>query len=135
MAGRPRYTADQVARALKATRGLVSLAAQHLGCDPDTVQGYCRRHATVEAAKRQARDSILDVAEARLFLAVDRGEAWAITFYFKTIGCIRGYGERLDVSLSLERAASVVATQLGISVDEVLTEARLLLREVDSAEQ
>jgi hypothetical protein len=85
MAGRPRYTADQVARALKATRGLVSLAAQHLGCDPDTVQGYCRRHATVEAAKRQARDSILDVAEARLFLAVDRGEAWAITFYLKTI--------------------------------------------------
>ena len=131
MAKRHRYTAQQVIDALKATRGLVYLAAQRLGCDPDTVMNYCKRYPTVEQAKHDARGALLDMAEAKLFLAVQRGEAWAITFCLKTIGRSRGYGERLDLNVSIQAAAAKVAAEFGLSVQEVLNEARLLLMEVD----
>jgi hypothetical protein len=113
---------------------MVYLAAERLHCDPQTVLNYCKRYPSVEAAKVAARGALLDVAEVKLWQAVQRGEAWAIAFALKTIGRTRGYGERLDLSLTIERAATLVAGQYGLSVDEVLTEARLLLEEVDHAQ-
>lgn len=134
MANKPRYTARQVIQALQATQGMVYLAAERLHCDPQTVLNYCKRYPSVEAAKVAARGALLDVAEVKLWQAVQRGEAWAIAFALKTIGRTRGYGDRLDLSLTIERAATLVAGQYGLSVDEVLTEARLLLEEVDHAQ-
>ena len=112
--------------ALTATRGLIYLAAPRLGCDPDTIMNYCKRYPTVEQAKHDARGALLDMAEAKLFLAVQRDEAWAITFCLKTIGRSRGYGERLDLSVSIQAAASRVAAEFGLTAAEVLAEARLL---------
>jgi hypothetical protein len=131
----PKFTAAQVAAALTASRGLVSLAAQRLQCDPDTIQNYCKRYPTVEAAKRRARDAILDLAEAKLFLAVQRGESWAITFCLRTIGRSRGYGEALDLSISIHAAAAKVAAECGLTAAEVLAEAHQLLLEVDRDSQ
>ena len=98
MAKTNRYTAQQMIDALKATRGLVYLAAKALGCDPDTVQSYCKRFPTVERAKHDARGTLLDVAEERLWQAVQRGDAWAITFALKTLGKGRGYVERQELA-------------------------------------
>ena len=96
-----RYTAAQMVAALHAAKGMVTIAAQHLGCDVDTVLNYCRRYPSVEAAKRRARDEVLDEAELRLWAAIKRDEAWAITFCLKTIGRSRGYGEHLDLNVSI----------------------------------
>jgi hypothetical protein len=125
------YTAQQVIDALKATRGMVYLTARRLGCDPDTVMRYCKRYPTVEQAKHEARGELLDVAEVKLWQAVQQGEHWAITFALRTVGRDRGYGEHVALSLTIERAAARVTGQFGLSVDEVLSEARLLLEEVD----
>ena len=130
--GKQRYTAAQVAEALTAAKGMVTIATQHLNCDVDTVLNYCRRYAVVEAAKRHARDEVLDETELRLLAAIRRDEAWAIAFCLKTIGRTRGYGERLDLNVSIQAAASKVAAEFGLSVQEVLQEARLLLMEIDN---
>ena len=126
-----RYTTQQVIEALHATRGLVYLAAQRLGCDPDTIMNYCKRYPTVEQAKHDARGALLDMAEAKLFLAVQSGKSWAITFALKTLGRSAGYVERLDLSVTIEAAAQKVADQFGLTPEAVLAEARLLLAEVD----
>jgi hypothetical protein len=133
MASRHRYTASQVIEALKASRGLVYIAAERLQCDPYTIINYFKRYHTVEQAKHDARGALLDRAEVRLFEAVDRGEGWAISFCLKTIGRTRGYAERLDLNVSIQAAAQRVAQEFGLSVDAVLQEARLLLMEVDDA--
>jgi hypothetical protein len=127
----PRYTATQVADALRSTRGMTYLAAKRLGCDPNTIMAYCRRYPTVEQAKQDARGELLDVAEVKLWQAVQAGEHWAVTFALRTLGRERGFGEHLALHLTIERAAARVAGQFGLSVDEVLEEARLLLEEVD----
>jgi hypothetical protein len=127
----PRYTATQVADALRSTRGMTYLAAKRLGCDPNTIMAYCRRYPTVEQAKQDARGELLDVAEVKLWQAVQAGEHWAVTFALRMLGRERGFGEHLALHLTIERAAARVADQFGLSVDEVLEEARLLLEEVD----
>ena len=101
MANKPRYTAQQVIAALQQTRGMVYLAAKQLRCDPDTIQNYCKRYPTVAAAKEAARGELLDVAELKLWQAVNNGESWAIAFCLKTIGKTRGYVERQEFSGNL----------------------------------
>ena len=102
MAKTHRYTAQQVIEALQATHGMVYLAAQQLKCNPQTVMNYCKKFPSVEQAKHDARGAILDEAELRLLAAIRRDEAWAIAFYLKTVGRSRGYGERLDLNVSIQ---------------------------------
>jgi hypothetical protein len=129
----PKFTAAQVAAALKATKGMVYLAAHNLHCSPNTIMAYCKRYPSVEQAKEDARGEILDEAELRLVAAIRRDEPWAISFYLKTVGRSRGYGERLDLNVSIQAAAQRVAQEFGMSTEEVLQEAKLLLLEVDDA--
>jgi hypothetical protein len=129
---RHRYTTAQVIEALRTSRGLVSMAAQKLRCDVDTVKNYYKRYPTVEAAKQESRVSLLDLAESRLWEAIDRGEGWAIAFALKTIGRSRGYGELLDLNVSIQAAAARVAQEFGLSAEALLQEAKLLLLEVDN---
>jgi hypothetical protein len=129
--GKQRYTAAEVSAALRESKGMVSIAAQRLGCDQDTILNYCKRYPTVEAVKREARNEVLDEAELRLWKAIRRDEAWAIAFCLKTIGRSRAYGEHLDLNISIQEAAAKVASEFGLTVSEVIQEARLLLLEVD----
>jgi hypothetical protein len=129
-----RYTQDQVIAALKATKGMTYLAAKQLQCDPDTIMNYCKKCPAVEAAKHDARGEMLDVAELKLWAAVQRDEAWAITFCLRTVGRSRGYGEALHLHVQIEAAAAKVGQELGLSAESLLAEATLLLQEMDRDE-
>src|SRR4029453_13453049 len=113
---------------------MVTVAARQLNCNVDTVLNYCKRYAMCEKAKKGARDEILDECELRLVAAIRRDEGWAIAFALKTIGRSRGYGERLDLNVSIQAAAARVAQEFGLTPEAVLQEARLLLLEVDDAQ-
>jgi hypothetical protein len=96
MARKQRYTAAQMIDALLETKGMVYYAAKRLGCDAETVQNYCKRYPSVQAAKDAQRGEFVDMAETRLWTSVDNGEAWGIAFTLKTIGKDRGYVERTE---------------------------------------
>src|SRR5262245_63765470 len=107
MARPRRYRQGEVAEAVRASRGLVTLAARRLGCDRDTVLRYAHRYPTVAAALADAREQQLDVTEARLFQAIDQGELGAITFYLRTVGRHRGYSERHEVAATVDGTLAV----------------------------
>lgn len=97
MAGKRRYTKDEVAAALREKRGLVSLAAGALGCAPQTVYEYAKKYPEVQQAIDDARDKLVDSAELRLVEAIEKkGEPWAIALVLKTLGKKRGYVERIE---------------------------------------
>lgn len=96
MADKPHYTAAQVIAALRETKGMVFLAAKRLGCTPETVQNYCKRYPSVQAAKVAERGEMVDTAELKLWQSIQNGEAWGIAFCLKTIGKDRGYVERTE---------------------------------------
>ena len=96
MAGKPKFTAEQVVEALDLSRGLVFLAAQALGCHPQTVRNYARRYARVREALEENRGRLVDLAEQKLAEAVEAGKHWAVVLTLKTLGKDRGYVERVE---------------------------------------
>jgi hypothetical protein len=106
MANREQYTAQQMIDALKATRGMKTVAARRLGCAYNTVVKYIDKYPTVKAALDETRDGMGDSIESTL-LATALGErdndgGWkaepnvsALIFLAKTHPAMRerGYGE------------------------------------------
>ena len=93
-----RYTVEQVAAALKETKGLVYLAAKRLGCCSETVIAYKNRYPELAAAANEARGEMVDVAQAGLYKALLEGKGWAICFTLKTLGRDRGFVQRIEVA-------------------------------------
>jgi hypothetical protein len=91
------YTANQVIEALKETKGMVYLAAEALGCAPQTVYNYAKRYKSVQVEIDNQRGVFLDKTEMKLDEAIEKGESWAIAFALKTLGKKRGYTEKQEI--------------------------------------
>lgn len=100
MAGKPRFTVQQVIEAIDDKRGMVYLAAKMLGCSHQTVYRYAKRHPTVQYAIDANRGVMLDTAELKLWQGIQAGESWAVQFALRTIGKDRGYVERREQEVS-----------------------------------
>jgi hypothetical protein len=100
MAGRQKFTVDQVADALKSCRGLIFLTAKKLGCCVDTVRDYCKRYPKIAEVAVSAKGEMVDLAEAKLYDAIRKGAPWAICFFLKTQAKDRGYLEKVETETS-----------------------------------
>ena len=99
---RPRqeqFTPEQMITAITSSKGLVTVAARQLQCDPQTIRNYAKRYASVRDALKEQREGMADLAEARLFQAIDRGEPWAIRLFLMTVAKERGYVESIDQNI------------------------------------
>ena len=94
---RQKYTADEVVDALKATNGMVYVAARKLGVCAKTLYNYAKKYPKVQESIAEERGHFLDVCETRLMGAVERDESWAIAFALKTLGKDRGYVEKHQI--------------------------------------
>jgi hypothetical protein len=83
--------------ALRQTKGMVYLAAEALGCAPQTVYNYANRYKSVQAEIDNQRGVFLDNTEMKLEEAIQNGEGRAIAFALKTIGKKRGYTEKQEI--------------------------------------
>jgi hypothetical protein len=97
-----KYSQEDVAQALHASKGMVFAAARILGCAPNTIYNYFKRYPELRDVQQAERGLLTDTAELKLADAIERGEAWAICFYLKTQAKDRGYVERQEV-MSRER--------------------------------
>lgn len=96
-----KYTAAQVADALRKARGIYAVAARALECDRRTIVNYVNRYATVKAAAEEATATVIDVAESFLIRDVYEGKFDQIKYYLNAKGKERGYGiERQDTNVT-----------------------------------
>ena len=123
MARPRRFTQSQVIAALQEAKGLRAYAAQRLDCSLRTVDAYIARHPKVAEAAQQERESVLDLAESRLYRAISNGEAWAICFFLKTQGKKRQYTERVQVTG--ENGTPLVPTTVTLRVEAAHVSAAL----------
>ena len=96
----PKRTDAQIIDALKEARGMVAVAARKLGVSRVTIYNRRERSEAVRDAIEEARDFTTDVAELKLYESIQKGEAWAVQFYLKTLGKERGYSERHEHEIS-----------------------------------
>ena len=92
-----KYTAEQMIKALEESKGLIAPAARALGCSRDTIRSYLKEYPEIAEAIEDANEAFNDLAETRLYDAVERGEAWAICFRLKTKAKNRGYVEKAEI--------------------------------------
>jgi hypothetical protein len=123
-----RYTTKQVIDALQRAKGMVSLAAKNLKCDPSTIRNYIKRYPSVAEAMKEVREATTDIAELSLYRAIQEGQAWAVSLYLRTVGRDRGYGERTDHYHHMVRdAIKQIAEERGLSFEAVEDELRRIL--------
>ena len=92
------YSNEQLAEALKAHNGYVTLAAQSLEIHPKIIYNRLKKSVWLKEYLESLRELDLDLTEQKLRDAILRGEAWAITLKLKTLGKSRGYVERQEVT-------------------------------------
>ena len=98
MAKKERYTVEQVCEAIRSQKGLLSMAANRLGCSYMTVWNYSQKYPEVKQAIEESKESMLDLAEGKLFQEINAGNMTAIIFFLKTKGKARGYSERQEIT-------------------------------------
>lgn len=99
---RPRYTAADVIKALRETKGMVYMAAAKLGCSHTTIYNYIKRHTSVRVEYEHQRGELLDIMELKLREAALAGKPWAIQFGLRALGKGRGYVERTEQDITVE---------------------------------
>jgi len=97
---RQQYSASEVVEAINEAEGVITAAAEHLGCSARTIYRYAERYSTVEEAMRGARASTYAEAHSKLLdLMRDpahRHHRWAVEQVLKTYG--PGIADGLDWS-------------------------------------
>lgn len=121
-AGYRHYKNDEIIEALKATGGMVYMAARKLGCDPSAISKRARVSPEIREAIENARGDLLDMAETALKMAVKDREAWAVCFTLKTIGKHRGYVERVEQTGINGGAIEVKATDYRVAAKSITSE-------------
>lgn len=89
------YTDELIILALRRAKGLVHVAAGLIGCAPCTIYNRIKEVAEVAQTVRDCRERQVDVAEDKLWKAVDEEQPWAVALVLKGPGKDRGYVERV----------------------------------------
>lgn len=103
----PQRTEAQIIKALTDARGMVTVAARKLGVSRRTIYNRLEKSEEIREALEEARDFTSDVAELKLFQAIEKGEAWAVCFYLKCQAKDRGYVEKLSMEHSGPNGAAI----------------------------
>lgn len=95
--GRKKIYVEDVKPLVEKHRGNVAAIARELGVSRGTVWNRVQESVTLKAALEDARETMLDEAESRLYEAVLAGETAELLFFLKTQGRSRGYVERQEI--------------------------------------
>lgn len=90
-----------IAVALGKTGGVLNSAARALKITRQALTQRIQNSEDLAAAHQEAIDVNLDLVEAKLIAAAKKGAAWAVRLYLTNIGRGRGYGQKLEISGSL----------------------------------
>lgn len=93
----PRITDDEITNALRTCKGMIYVAADALGCSPNTIKARIAKKPDILEAIKTERGLLVDNAELSLYNAVMAGDPWAVSMTLKTLGADRGYVERQRV--------------------------------------
>ena len=88
------YTIEEYAQALKGAQGFMSAAAQTLGVSRAAVTQRVKGSKKLQAIVSESKEFVKDVAESKLFVAIQAGEAWALRYFLNNQAKDRGYGQK-----------------------------------------
>lgn len=91
------YDINEIWGALKVCNGRVYIAAEKLGCSPNTIKNHMKKCPEMQQYVEDCRTKLVDKAEEKFEEAIEAGEHWAVAMALKTLGRDRGFIERSEV--------------------------------------
>lgn len=95
---------DVIAKAYKANAGNLSLTAEAIGIDRTTLWEWRKNFPELEQKLNDYDESLGDLAESKLMMAINEGNLTAIIFYLKTKHKGRGYIEGQEIKATVSTA-------------------------------
>ena len=92
------FTEDEVLAAVEGSLGIMSKVAQNLGCTWGTAQAYVKKYASALKAWDDEREKMLDLAESKIFKAINLDDIGSAKWLLSTRGRERGYGNQIELS-------------------------------------
>ena len=93
-----------VAKVYKSNAGNLSLTADALGIDRSTLWDWRKKYPELERMLNDYDQSLGDLAESKLMMAINEGNLTAIIFYLKTKHKGRGYIEGQEIKATVSTA-------------------------------
>lgn len=97
----------------KECNGNVSAACESFGCERRTFYYWCEKYEEFRKAADEVREERIDFIENALDKRIKAGDTTAIIFALKTIGKDRGYVERVEQKVSIEREQPLFGDDFG----------------------
>lgn len=94
------YTVEQITEAIKKTGGIVQKIANNLSCDWKTAERYINMYDETKEAYKAEKESLLDLAEAKIIESIEKGNTIDAKWYLATQGKKRGYTEKQEIEHS-----------------------------------
>lgn len=88
---------DELLKAIERHGGCVNQIAREYKMTSNGLRKRLRENPELAEAVQEARETLIDEAEAGLRKAVKQQKPWALKLVLTTIGAKRGYGHRLQV--------------------------------------
>lgn len=95
---------ELIAKTYKASAGNLSLTAENLGIDRSTLWEWRKKYPELERMLNDYDESLGDLAESKLMMAINEGNLTAIIFYLKTKHKGRGYIEGQEIKATVSTA-------------------------------
>ncbi len=95
---------DIIAKVYKESAGNLSLTADNLGIDRSTLWEWRKKFPELEQKLHDYDESLGDLAESKLMMAINEGNLTAIIFYLKTKHKGRGYIEGQEIKATVSTA-------------------------------
>ena len=98
--GRPPldFTEDEILAAVLGSNGIMTRVSNSLGCAYDTARKYMAMYPAAQAAFADEIEKVLDVAESKLFKAINSDDMESVKWFLSRRGKHRGYSERTEVT-------------------------------------
>ena len=93
-----KYTQQNVLEAIKGSGSIVSTVARRLGCEWITAKRYIEKWEVTQRAMLDEEETILDMAESKLYEAIQKDDIQAAKWILATKGKRRGFSERHEIT-------------------------------------
>lgn len=118
--GFTKHTDEQVIEALKATHGLISLAAKTLGLSSSGgLRTRIKNNPVLNEALKEARETVIDLAESGMIKKLEAEDANMIQFALRHLGASRGYIDSTHFSVDANVRNENVDLENIFSVEEL----------------
>lgn len=91
-----KLTKAKVIKAIPGSIGIVQVIADRCGVARQNMHEWFKKNPEVDALRIADKESLVDVAEAKLLKKVNEEEMRAIEFTLRTMGKNRGYVEKIE---------------------------------------